>query len=246
MKGLFADGDEIRRVDGETVLLLGGGRALLMQLAHPAVAAAVADHSDFAADPFVRLRRTLAVMTTVVFGTEDDARRAAAGLAAVHESVRGPGYAASDPELLLWVHATLVDTALRVHRRYLGGLSPAGEARYYEQSVRLGEILGVPAADQPVNHERFRAYVRTMVGSLQVSDEARRQAAHVLRPRIPLVVEPLAELARQFTIGLLPAPLRRQYGLAWWPHQQAALLVTEATARRLLPLVPPVLRRAIA
>src|SRR5438477_3387872 len=99
MAGLFPRHAIIRQVNGEGVLLLGGGRALLMQLAHPSVAAGVGDHSDFRADPFTRLRRTLEASYTMVFGTEEEARRVAAGIRAVHDRVVGPGYSANDPEL---------------------------------------------------------------------------------------------------------------------------------------------------
>lgn len=244
--GLFERNDVIRRVDGEAVLLLGGPRAVLMQLAHPSVAAGVADHSDFESDTFGRLRRTLEVTTTVVFGTEEEARTACAALTAVHERVTGPGYRANDPELLLWVHATLVDTALRVHRRFLGPLPTDDEERYYRQSMRLAEAFGVPLEQQPPDFQAFRAYVRTMVGSLEVTDTARDVAHSVLHPPIPLVAEPLAEVARQVTIGLLPAPLRRQYGYTWDRPRAAALSVAALASRRMLPLVPPPLRRALA
>ena len=119
MSGMFAADAVIRRVDGEGVLLLGGGRALLMQLAHPAVAAGVSDHSDFRDDPFVRLRRTLDASYAIVFGEADEAAEVAAAVRAVHATVTGPGYRADDPALLLWVHATLVDTALRIYERLL-------------------------------------------------------------------------------------------------------------------------------
>src|SRR5688572_18421392 len=127
------------RVNQEAVLLLGGPRALLLQLAEPAVAAGVAEHSGFEADPFGRLARTLEAMTVISFGTETQARSTLDRLAAVHSRVRGtlPGgvpYSAGDPELQWWVLATLVDTVLRVERRYLGRLDPAARARYYEES----------------------------------------------------------------------------------------------------------------
>src|SRR5947199_9427731 len=113
MADLFPEDAVIRRVDGEGVLLLGGGRALLMQLAHPQVAAGVADHSGFASDPFGRLRRTLEATYTIVFGSEEEADLVARQLWAVHERVTGPGYHANEPELLLWVTANLIETAMR-------------------------------------------------------------------------------------------------------------------------------------
>ncbi|HWW54878.1 MAG TPA: oxygenase MpaB family protein, partial [Acidimicrobiales bacterium] len=99
--GLFPADAVVRRVDAEMVLLLGGGRALLMQLAHPSVAAGVAEHSDFEQDPLSRLRRTLEATYTVVFGTEAQARRVGEALHRVHDRVTGAGYQANDPELLL-------------------------------------------------------------------------------------------------------------------------------------------------
>jgi uncharacterized protein (DUF2236 family) len=247
---LFPPDAVIRRVNGEAVLLLGGGRALLMQLAHPLVARGVAEHSDFRTDPFSRLQRTLDVVYTVVFGSETQAREAAAALLAVHERVRGPGYRATDPELLLWVHATLVDTALRVHRRFLGGLSDPDAARYYDETVLLGELLGVPRSVQPDDLAAFRRYVRSMVGSLTVSEQARELAHAVLHPRLPWpvlpVAEPLALLGRQLTVGILPPPLRQAYGLSWDPGRQAALTAATVATRVVLPRVPAVLRRVAA
>jgi uncharacterized protein (DUF2236 family) len=248
--GLFPPGAVIRRVNGEAVLLLGGGRALLMQLAHPLVARGVAEHSRFRTDPFGRLQGTLDTVYTIVFGSEAQARQAAAALAALHKRVRGAGYRATDPELMLWVHATLVDTALRVHRRFLGELAEGDADRYYAESVELGEVIGVPRSVQPANLAEFRAYVRGMVASLQVSDEARALARDLLHPRLPWpllpVAEPLAVLGRQLTAGLLPPPLRRAFRLSWDPGRQAALTAASVATRAVLPHLPATLRRVAA
>ena len=242
--GLFPPGSVIRRVDSESALLLGGGRALLMQLAHPAVAQGVADHSDFRADPFARLQRTLQATYTIVFGTTEEAHRAAASVNAVHERVQGSGYSALDPELLLWVHATLVDTALRVHRRFLGPLPEADAETYYQQSCLIAELLGCPRSDQPEDLAAFRAYVRQMVATLEVTDEARTLAAAVLSPRVPWVLGPAFGLVRQLTVGLLPPPLRVGYRLSWDPARQAAFTAATVTARQVLSRVPGPVRRA--
>jgi len=244
--GLFPPGAVIRRVNAEPVILLGGGRAVLMQLAHPSVAAGVDEHSGFASDPFRRLRQTISAMATIVYGSERDARATAAALAAVHHRVRGLAYSADDPALLLWVHATLVDTALRTYRRFLGGLAVDEAEIYYAESMVLAELLGVPLDRQPPDLAAFRTYVRATVGELAVSDTARRLAAEVLHPRLPLVTGPLVELARQVTVGLLPPPLRSQFGFPWGWAQETALATTSAAVRRLLPLVPGSLRRGLA
>jgi uncharacterized protein (DUF2236 family) len=246
MDGLFPEDAVIRQVSGEAILLLGGGRALLMQLAHPQVAAGVADHSGFAEDPFGRLRRTLEATYTVVFGTKDDADLVARQLWAVHERVTGPGYRANDPELLMWVNATLIDTALRVHARFLRPLRGKEAERYYQDSVVVAEVLGVPRQLQPPDLTGFRAYMRRMVGTLEVSDTGRELADAVLHPRLPWPAEPGMAVARELTAGLLPRPLREQFGLGWDRSRKRALLLAGAASRTVLPRVPSLLRRAPA
>jgi len=243
MTGLLPADAVSRRVDAEAILLLGGGRALLMQLAHPSVAAGVAEHSDFRSDPLSRLQRTLDATYTVVFGTEEQARAVGQGLAKVHARVVGPGYRADDPALLLWVHATLVDTALRVHRRFLRPLSSDDAERYYDESKIIGSALGVPDDVLPATLAEFRQYVRTMVATLEVSDVARELAHAVLHPDVPLVLEPAVELGRQLTAGLLPGPLRRQYGLSWDRPRSMALTLAGLASRQVLPRVPGSWRR---
>ena len=242
--GLFPADAIVRRVDAEGVLLLGGGRALLMQLAHPDVAAGVADHSDFSSDPFARLRRTLDATFTIVFGTVAQAEATAAALRSVHDRVVGPGYAANDPELLLWVHATLIDTALRIHNRFLRPLRPDEAERYYDESMTIAEVIGIPRSAQPPDLTAFRAYVRDMVGSLEVTDTARRLADAVLHPRLPWLAEPGLALARELTTGLLPRRLREQFGLGWDRNRKTALLLAAAASRQVLPRVPSFVRRA--
>jgi uncharacterized protein (DUF2236 family) len=244
--GLFPDDAVIRRVGGEPFLLLGGGRALLMQLAHPLVAAGVAEHSGFGADPFGRLRRTLDAVNAVVYGTEEEADVAARRVWAVHERVTGATYRANDPELLMWVNATLIDTTLSLHARFLRPLRGADADRFYEESTVVGEVFGVPRDLQPPDLAAFRAYMRDMVGTLQVSDTARRLADAVLHPKLPWPAEPGMLLARELTAGLLPRPLREQFGLGWDRSRKAALLLASAASRQVLPLVPSMVRRAPA
>lgn len=241
-KRLFDDDAPIKRVFGESVLLLGGGRALLMQLAHPLVAKGVAEHSNYKTEPLARLQRTIEAMNTIVFGTEGDALQTAAVLRAVHHRVTGDGYQANDPALLFWVHATLVDTALRMHARFLRPIRGEELERFYEESMRLAEVLGVPRDEQPQDAESFRSYVRAVVGSLQVSDEARDVARIVISPRVPTPTQPLVVLARQLTTGLLPAPLRQGYGLTWNPAREAAFNAACLATRQWLPRLPAQLR----
>jgi len=239
----------IRRVNGEGVLLLGGGRAVLMQIAHPLVAKGVAEHSDFERDPFGRLIATLNAMTAVVFGSRERSQRTVAAMQTVHDRVAGDGYRANDPELLQWVYATLIDTALDIHSRFLRPLGTAEAEQFYEESLVVAEILGVPRSIQPPTLANFHQYVGHMVDTVEVSDDARRLSRAVLHPPAPLparpVVDPLFLVMRHLTAGLLPPRLREGFGLGWDVPRQVALDGLERWSRLTLPRVPVALRHIL-
>ena len=241
--GLFGPDSLAWRVNGEVVLLLGAGRALLMQLAHPAVAAGVAEHSGFPGDPYTRLWRTLDTMLAITFGDTEQSRVAAGRVNAVHERVKGGTYYALDPRLLLWVHATLVDSALLVHDRFVGGLSPSDRERYYRDMKRQAAVLRVPPGVLPGGLGDFRRYVRKQVARLEVGDRARELARDILSPPVPLPLRPAAQTFRLVTIGLLPEPLREGYGLTWGGLRDRGLGAAALATRAMLPFVPTVLRR---
>src|SRR3981081_4308127 len=142
--GLFDDRSITRRVSRENILMLGGGRALLMQLAHPKVAAGVDEHSDFRAQPIRRLRRTIRVTMAIIFGDREPALAAARSVNQVHAKVRGRDYRALDPDLLLWVHATLTDSALVTYETFVQALEAREREEFYEEFKLLGELLGIP------------------------------------------------------------------------------------------------------
>src|SRR4029077_17574979 len=142
--GLYPDDSITRRVNRENILLLGGGRALLMQLAHPKVAGGVDDHSDFRTHPIKRLRRTVLVTMAIVFGERDTALAAARTVNQAHARVRGHDYHALDPELLLWVHAALGDYALGTCQTFVQPLTGSDREDFYQESKLLAELLGTP------------------------------------------------------------------------------------------------------
>lgn len=245
--GLFPPGTVARRVNGETTLLLGGGRALLLQLAHPMVAAGVADHSDFRRDAFGRLANTLDLTLTVSFGDEDQRRHAVARVTATHRRVigrrdAGP-YRALDPDLLLWVHATLVDSALATYERFVGSIGPLARDRYHEEMKRQALAFGVPEDRLPGSFEDFRGYVGGMVATLDVTDEARELAREVLQPAVPAPLRPVAGVMRFLTVGLLPERIRAGYGLAWDPAHERVLAALATAIRAGVVLLPDVWRR---
>jgi uncharacterized protein (DUF2236 family) len=237
----FAANSAARRVHGEGALLLGGGRALLLQVAHPSIARGVAAQSDYAGQRWKRLLRTLRPMYAIVFGDERQAREAIDSLNRVHERIRGPGYDALDPELLLWVLATLIETSLEMHRRFVWPL-PAEEAEaYYADMCRLGLLLRIPAAHLPADLAAFRAYFDAAVDGLRVGEEARRIARELLR-WTPLNAPFMAPL-RLITAGTLPPSLRAQYGFSWGSKRESALLGLGASTRLVVPRLPRRLRR---
>jgi uncharacterized protein (DUF2236 family) len=235
------------RLNRESVLLLGGPRALLLQIAYPAVAAGVAEHSDFASDAFGRLRRTLAAMTIISFSPPDRADRELAALAAVHERVRGTlddgtPYSALDPAAQWWVLATLIDTALAVEARYLGRLSSSDRARYYDESRRISHAFAIPDEIRPPTYDAFRGYMDQMAASLVVSDTARTLATGILHPRVAFIPGAAWDLVEMVTVDLLPRPLREQYGLAWGPRRKRALHASQLAVRAVLPRLPTLVR----
>jgi len=231
-------------VNRENILLLGGGRALLMQLAHPKVAAGVDEHSDFRAHPVRRLRRTVLMTMAIVFGDRETAESAARAVNKVHGRVRGEDYHALDPDLLLWVHATLVDSALLTYETFVKPLASDEREDFYQESKLIGELLLIPRAHFPERLRDFEAYVARMIdgGPVTVTDQARALGRLVLRPKLRLLPGPAMIPFEVITAGLLPAALREQYGLRWGAAQRRAFRVAVAAVPRVVALTPPVLR----
>ncbi|HEX7171356.1 MAG TPA: oxygenase MpaB family protein [Candidatus Limnocylindria bacterium] len=248
--GLFGPGSVSWRVDRELIVLAGGSCALLMQAAHPSVAAGVAQHSTYATDPFGRLLRTLESSFAVVFGRRSEAEATLRRVNAIHAAVRGrradgAAYTALEPEALLWVHATLVDTALRVYGRFVEPLRPADEQRYHEESAPVGIALGVPDARMPATLAELRTWMGGMIakGEVHVTPDARRIARTVLYPtRFP---PKLAwDVVHLVSLSTLPAELRRQYGIRWSDRRERGVDRLAAVSRRLVPVLPALVRAA--
>jgi len=242
--GLFKEDSITRRVNRENILLLGGGRALLMQLAHPKVAAGVDEHSDFRAHPVRRLRRTIRMTMAIVFGDRETALAAARGVNQVHAKVQGRDYRALDPDLLMWVYATLADTALVTYETFVKRLLPREREEFHAEFKLLGEMLGIPRDRFPNTVREFDHYLEQMVatGPVRVDARARELVAQIMRPRVRLLPGPVMLPLNIVTTGLLTPALREQYGLAWGPRQQRAYRLAIAVVPRVIALTPPLLR----
>jgi uncharacterized protein (DUF2236 family) len=231
------------RVNREAALLLGGGRALLMQVAHPLVAAGVADHSDFQHDPLARLNRTMDLSLALTFGSPEEVHAAARQINRTHERVTGVGYHALDPELLLWVHATLIDSALLTYRTFIRPLSQEEAETYYQEAKPIGALLGIPAKHFPQRLADFDSYLQRMLaGPVQPDETGRRLASLVLRPPIQRVPGALFAPVEAITAGLLPEGLRRAFGLRWGGPSRALFRAVRAALPRLLAATPESLR----
>jgi uncharacterized protein (DUF2236 family) len=239
----------IWRVNSEAVLLLGGGRALILQVAHPQVAAGVRQFSDYREDPWGRIRRTIDVTMKITFGDPATSRAAAETLRRRHGQVKGLDgdgrpYRALDPELLMWVQATLIDTSLVLYERYVGRLTEREKASYYQECRALGPAYGLTCGHQPADLADFRAYFEGMLSSrVRTTDTLRDVADAVLNPPLPLIARPAVELLRLVTAGTLPDSLRAELGLTWDRPREALLSASGATVRGLMPLLPSLLRR---
>jgi uncharacterized protein (DUF2236 family) len=244
MGALYGPDSVTWRINRESVLLLAGGRALLMQLAHPAVAAGVAEHSDFPRGALVRLSRTLRLMLALNFGDRRQALAAAARINRVHHGIRGEGYTAVDPRLLLWVQATLIDSTLVTYETFVRRLPSREREIYYWEAQRVGRLLGIPASAYPPSLEAFDGYLAGMINGpdLIVDRRARELGAAVVRPPIlglpGLTWFPLEAV----TAGLLPPRLREDYGLPWGPAQRALFASLRRGLPGVLPLLPDQLR----
>src|SRR5262245_56700428 len=191
---LFSPASPFWQVNREMLLGFAGMRALLMEVAHPLIAAGVANHSDFRKRPFSRLYRTMRLMSSITFGRREAASRAVQRIGQCHGSVRGElrqpagchpsgrGYNASDPQLKLWVLATLIDSSLCLYELFVRPLSVEEKESYYQDSRRMGLLLGIASARMPVDYGSFVAYLQTMLseGTLAVGAPAREVAAALL------------------------------------------------------------------
>jgi uncharacterized protein (DUF2236 family) len=255
--GWFDDHSMLRRVHRERVIALSGPRALLMQAAHPLAVAGLLAHSSALDEPYDRLARTAQVMHAIGFGSREEANEAGRRVRAMHKRVRGrlrqpvgrfpagTEYRADDPELLMWVLFTLVDSGIVVYRTYVGGMSRDDEAAYWKDYRTVGRLFGLRADEMPRTLADLDDYRRFMLygDTLCVTDWARERArAIVLDPPVPLAARPLVETANFVTIALLPDPIREQYGFSPVPPAFVRKALVRAggeyVKRAVMPLLP--------
>jgi uncharacterized protein (DUF2236 family) len=251
----------LRQVHRERALALSGPRALLMQAAHPLAVSGLLAHTSAMEEPYDRLARTAETMSTIGFGSRAAADRVTAGVRSMHGRVKGrlkepvgrfpagTPYRADQPDLLLWVLFTLVDSGITVYRKYVDSMSRAQEAAYWDDYKVVGELFGLARTDMPDTLDDLDDYRREMLAgdTLLVTDWARGRAREiVLDPPVPWVARPLLETVNFITIALLPDRIRAEYGFAPLPPAVVRKLLVaggaEYVKRAVIPFLPDRLR----
>lgn len=244
------------RIHKEAALLLGGGRALMMQIAHPLVAEGVRNFSNFREDPLGRLWRTLELTLAVSFASATDAMRAVREIERAHAKVHGTlkedvgpfaagtRYRATDSELMFWVHATLVDSAILVYDRFVAPLSREDREEYYEGSKVTARVMGIEDEHVPSDYGDFELYLSDMLDSdvLTVGPSGREVADAVLYPKRPFGLSQIIAPARLLTFEILPETLKERFETPSVPLASFAFGTLAEVSRAVLPWIPAPLR----
>lgn len=254
-----APGSVVWRRASDPRVLLTAGYALVLQVAHPTVGAAVSQHSSFRADPWGRLLRTLDAFYGLVYGGPEAAAELGRGLRDMHRAIRGVGadgrrYSALEPEAYAWVHATLADAVVRGHARIGRPLEPGERERFWAEWRAAGRLVGVRARDLPADWRGLEAYFDEMVGHRLERTAAVDDVLDTLRapgpPPLPLLLRagwplagmPLAHAHMLVTSGMLPPPLRERFGLGWSRAQDLELQLLARALRAATPALPAAAR----
>ena len=242
-------------VNREIIVVAGWGRAILLQLAHPLIGAGVGDHSSFRGSlrsGFHRLASTVGAMLSLTFGTDEEAIATAARINSIHDRVSGPlgesvgrldageRYSAHDPELLRWVHATLLESMPLTYALVIGPLSTEERDRYCVESAIMEPLLDIPEGLLPRDASQLEAYMREMLGSgrIVVSARSRALARAMLFPPGWRLLWPIFRPFQLMTIGTLPAAVREGYGFSWTRRDARALSRWATLLRGLVRALP--------
>lgn len=252
--GLFGPESVSWQVHREVAVLFGGARALLMQAAHPLVIAGARQTRLYERNPWKRLERTLALQYAITFGTEAEALAAAERINRVHrdvhgiDSVTGLAYDAMDPDLLLWVHACLVDSSLLFERMAVGRLDDEGRERFHQEQMVGAELLGLDRTRIPPTVSDLRRYVEEVAGgdALRVTPDALAVADLIRHPPPEVPWRPVLRQVAWWAFATLPPRLRERFGVRWSPVRELRLRSSLRTLRVLRPVIPYRFREILA
>jgi uncharacterized protein (DUF2236 family) len=262
------------KINREAIVIAGWGRAILLQLAHPAVASGVDHHSSVRGSllsSFRRLHSTVGAMLSLTFGDTEQMIAAAARINTIHDRVRGrvshsPGcpsqsskeggatYSAHDPDLQRWVHGTLLESIPMTYELLVGPLTQSERDRYCSEAAIMEPLLGMPAGWLPRSSAQLNTYMRETLdsGRIVVTDTSRSVARAVLYPPRWHAAWPVFRASQLLTIGTLPPAIRQAYGFEWRAREERAFArwtTLLRTSQRLLPALArewPIARRVHA
>jgi len=245
--GLYGPDSMSWRVGREAVVMLGGGRASLLQLAHPWVAHAVDQHSDTRNNPIGRFNRTFTHVFAMVFGELHVALGSSRRVFRLHQTIKGTAteetspfpkdYFANAPDALLWVQATLIEGSVQAYEIAIGPLTLAEKAQYYEEAKLFGKLFGIPQSLYPEDWTAFEAYFEDMTHQLRVGRPAQEMSELLFTPP-HLAGKPVYHWYRTMTAGLMPEPLREPYNLRFGRRERLLYASGKGALRRAWRLVP--------
>jgi len=252
--GIFGPSSVSWKINRESALFLGAGRAALMQLAHPWVAAALDHHSSLRSDPLARFHNTFRIVFTMIFGTLEQALAASRYVYHLHTRVqgempetvaayqKGSRYQANEINALVWVYATLIESAVLTYESVLQPLTSNEREAYYAESKSLAALFGIPPTALPADWNAFEAYMREMTASemLGVNALSREMAQRILHGENTWV--PVPAWYRALTIGSLPARFRSEFALAFGSRETAMATRARLWLPRIYRRLPNALR----
>lgn len=252
-EGFFGPGTMMWRVARESGLFLSGMTCIMLQLSHPRVAPAF-EHSDYEEDPQGRFRRTFEVVDAIVFGDVETALEGAMIVRELHQLVTGEleqavgpfeageRYEANDPDLLLWVHATLIHQSIVAYETYVEELTDAEAEQFYQDSKTFGQLFGIPREHYPETVEDFHDYFDTQLDETIALGDAGEEVRDLILdvsyhpgPDLPSILRPVREF---FGAATMPEAARETLGLQWTRRHELAFRVLRATVRLLYPKLP--------
>lgn len=239
-RGIYNPENIVWKVHSDPSMLVGGIRALFQQALHPVAMAGVATHSNFREDAWGRLQRTGDYVTTLTFGTTEQALELTSRVRRVHTKL-----GLDNPHELLWVHMAMVDSFLDVAFRSGAPLSAEDKDAYIAHMVEFAALVGIPRSDVPTTLVQLKEYFTTIAPELAATDDAKRAAIFLTLPPLPTLVRfatpaaPAWAALSALAAASLPRWARDLYGWPTLPAQELATNLSLLATRTSLSLIPP-------
>ncbi|KAH8882029.1 hypothetical protein GQ53DRAFT_734599 [Thozetella sp. PMI_491] len=243
-----AEPNLMRKIIAENCSMAGATAAVLLQIAQRGVGLGVSDHSGFTKQPVQRARRSFVYIYCMAFGTPEERRRITDATHRAHSRVKGPDYDANDPELQLWVAATMYWSLVASYEDVYGPLDEETADEVYQEFSVYATALHVPPGSWPTDRTAFRKYWDKTIASLEITEEAKAVAQDVLYPgknlpwRLWLFAKLRGPINRITTTEMLPEAVRNEFGISSTLYTRTLYWATSLYSRALYPLLPEAVR----